>query len=77
MQGFIEIDRHNGNVIEATLESEKKQKIADCVTSILQDVAAYMRQSGAQNFQHVTLMLDANLCVQIYPVGTDRIKAIV
>jgi|688.fasta_scaffold1847151_1 hypothetical protein len=47
MQGFIEIDRHNGNVIEATLESEKKQKIADCVTSILQDVAAYMRQSGA------------------------------
>ena len=38
------------NVIEATLETEKKQKIADCITSILQDVAAYMRQSGAQNF---------------------------
>jgi hypothetical protein len=46
MKGVVEIDRQSGNVLLCSFESENTQKIADCVTSILQDVALYMRQTG-------------------------------
>lgn len=77
MRGAIEIDKHTGNVIESTLQSENSQKIADCVTSMLQDVAVYMRMSGAQNLQHVAVKLDSHHCVQILMAGPDKIKALV
>jgi hypothetical protein len=61
MRGSIEIDSKSGNVIDSTLQTENTQKIADCIISMLQDVATYMRQQpAAKTLENVTLKLDSH-----------------
>lgn len=48
MKGVIEIDKLSGNIESCTLPETfpeaERAKIADCVTTILQDISVYMRQ---------------------------------
>lgn len=88
MRGTIEIDKTSGAITESKLSQveegasiselsqEKIQHIGLLLTSILQDVATYMRQKNLNTLEHMTLKLDSHHIVNIF-VGNQVIKAIV
>jgi|DEB19_MinimDraft_2_1074335.scaffolds.fasta_scaffold282699_1 hypothetical protein len=88
MRGTLEIDKTSGAITESKLSQveegasiselsqEKIQHIGLLLTSILQDVATYMRQKNLNTLEHMTLKLDSHHIVNIF-VGTQVIKAIV
>jgi hypothetical protein len=57
MRGTIEIDKQSGSVENSTLPEDVPQKdlvkMSDAIIAILQDIAVYMRETGAQNMQNV------------------------
>jgi len=87
MRGTLEIDKTSGAITESKLSQveegasiselsqEKIQHIGLLLTSILQDVATYMRQKNLNTLEHMTLKLDSHHIVNIF-VGTQVITAI-